>query len=76
MVPPLTTQYLNLFKSTSLAAAIAYPEIVSVFVGTVNNLVGQPVMIMLITLVTYTVISLAVSLLLNRYDARTRRAGT
>ena len=76
MVPPLTTQYLNLFKSTSLAAAIAYPEIVSVFVGTVNNLVGQPVMIMLITLVTYTVISLAVSLLLDWFEGRTRRAGT
>ena len=41
IIPPLTTVYLNLFKSTSLAAAIAYPEVVSVFVGTVNNLVGH-----------------------------------
>lgn len=74
MIPPLTTQYLNMLKGTSLAAAIAYPEIVSVFVGTVNNLVGQPVVIMLITLFTYSAISLAVSLLLHLYDRRVMRA--
>jgi len=71
IIPPLTTQYLNLFKSTSLAAAIAYPEIVSVFVGTVNNLVGQPVIIMLVTLATYTLVSLAIAMILNRYNKRT-----
>lgn len=70
IIPPLTTQYLNLFKSTSLAAAIAYPEIVSVLVGTVNNLVGQPVIIMLVTLCTYTVISLCIALALNGYNRR------
>jgi general L-amino acid transport system permease protein len=70
IIPPLTTQYLNMFKSTSLAAAIAYPEIVSVFVGTVNNLVGQPVIIMAITLVTYSLVSLCIALFLNWYDRR------
>jgi general L-amino acid transport system permease protein len=70
IIPPLTTLYLNIFKSTSLAAAIAYPEIVSVFVGTVNNLVGQPVIIMAITLFTYAVISLCVALILNWYHKR------
>jgi general L-amino acid transport system permease protein len=70
IIPPLTTVYLNLFKSTSLAAAIAYPEVVSVFVGTVNNLVGQPVFIMAITMAVYVFISLCIALFLNWYNSR------
>ena len=70
IIPPLTTVYLNLFKSTSLAAAIAYPEVVSVFVGTVNNLVGQPVFIMAITMAVYVFISLCISLFLNWYNRK------
>ena len=70
MIPPLTTVYLNLFKSTSLAAAIAYPEVTSVFVGTVNNLVGQPVTIMALTLLTYAFVSLCIALYLNWYQRR------
>jgi general L-amino acid transport system permease protein len=76
MIPPLTTVYLNLFKSTSLAAAIAYPEVVSVFVGTVNNLVGQPVSIMALTLVTYAFVSLSIALYLNWYQRRLAARGT
>lgn len=70
MIPPLTTVYLNLFKATSLAAAIAYPEVVSVFVGTVNNLVGRPLEIMAITLVLYVFVSLCIALLMNWYNRR------
>ena len=70
IIPPLTTVYLNLFKSTSLAAAIAYPEVVSVFVGTVNNLVGQPVFIMAITMAVYVFISLCIALFLNWYNKK------
>ena len=70
IIPPLTTVYLNLFKSTSLAAAIAYPEVVSVFVGTVNNLVGQPVFIMAITMAVYAFISLCIALFLNWYNRK------
>ena len=70
IIPPLTTVYLNLFKSTSLAAAIAYPELVSVFVGTVNNLVGQPVFIMAITMAVYVFVSLCISLFLNWYNRK------
>ena len=70
IIPPLTTVYLNLFKSTSLAAAIAYPEVVSVFVGTVNNLVGQPVFIMAITMAVYVFVSLCISLFLNWYNRK------
>jgi general L-amino acid transport system permease protein len=53
MAPPLTTVYQNVLKSSSLGAAIAYPEIASVLLGTVNNLVGQPVVVMTITLLLY-----------------------
>ena len=70
MIPPLTTVYLNLFKSTSLAAAIAYPEVVSVFIGTVNNLVGQPVMIMTLTMLVYAFISLCIAVFLNWFNKR------
>ena len=70
IIPPLTTVYLNLFKSTSLAAAIAYPEVVSVFVGTVNNLVGQPVFIMAMTMVVYVFISLCIALFLNWHNRK------
>ena len=70
MIPPLTTVYLNLFKATSLAAAIAYPEVVSVFVGTVNNLVGRPLEIMAITLVIYVFVSLCIALFMNWYNRR------
>ena len=70
MLPPLTTVYMNLFKGTSLAAAIAYPEVISVFVGTVNNLVGQPVIIMSLTLLVYAFISLCIALFLNWYNRR------
>lgn len=70
IIPPLSTVYLNLFKGTSLAAAIAYPEVVSVFAGTVNNLVGQPVFIMALTLAVYVFVSLCIALLLNWRNRR------
>nr|WP_279347127.1 ABC transporter permease subunit [Govania unica] len=70
MIPPLSTVYMNIFKATSLAAAIAYPDIVSVFVGTVNNLVGQPIEIMLLTLATYAAVSFAIAWAMNSYNRR------
>lgn len=58
IIPPLTTCYLNIFKATSLGAAIGYPEIVSVMVGTTNNIVGRPVEIMFLTFAVYSLVSL------------------
>jgi general L-amino acid transport system permease protein len=75
MLPPLASVYVNLLKATSLGAAIAYPEIVSVFVGTVNNLVGQPVEIMGLTLVVYVALAFAVAAAMNAYNRRLRRRG-
>ena len=69
IIPPLTSQYLNLAKNSSLAAAIAYPDLVSVFAGTALNQVGQAVEIMGMTLAVYLIISLAISFVMNWYNA-------
>ena len=46
MIPPMTSQYLNVIKSSSLGAAIAYPEIVQIFAGTVLNQSGRAIEVM------------------------------
>src|SRR5262249_16290227 len=63
--PPLTSQYLNLTKNSSLAVAIGYPDLVQVFTGTVLNQTGQAVEVVAITMLVYLVISLTTSLLMN-----------
>jgi len=70
IIPPLTSQYLNLTKNSSLAVAIGYPDLVQIFTGTVLNQTGQAVEIVAITMVVYLVISLATSFLMNIYNAR------
>lgn len=68
IIPPLTSQYLNLTKNSSLAVAIAYPELTSVFAGTALNQTGQAVEIISITMLTYLTISLATSAFMNWYN--------
>ncbi len=70
IIPPLTSQYLNLVKNSSLAAAIAYPELVSIFAGTVLNQTGQAVEVILITMGVYLTISLTISLFMNWYNKK------
>jgi general L-amino acid transport system permease protein len=70
IVPPLTSQILNLTKNSSLAVAIAYPDLVSVFAGTVLNQTGQAIEVIAITMGVYLVISLATSIAMNLYNAR------
>jgi general L-amino acid transport system permease protein len=67
IVPPLTSQYLNLTKNSSLAVAIGYPDLVQVFAGSVLNITGQAVEVIAITMAVYLSISLATSLLMNLY---------
>jgi len=71
IIPPLTNQYLNLTKNSSLAVAIGYPDLVSVFSGTVLNQTGQAVEVILITMAVYLAISLATALAMNWFNART-----
>ena len=70
IIPPLTSQYLNLTKNSSLAVAIGYPDLVQVFTGTVLNQTGQAVEVVAITMLVYLVISLTTSLLMNIYNRR------
>jgi len=70
IIPPLTSQYLNLIKNSSLAVAIGYPDLVQVFAGSVLNITGQAVEVIAITMAVYLAISLFTSLLMNLY-ART-----
>ncbi len=64
-IPPTINQYLNIVKNSSLATAIGYPELVTVFAGTTLNQVGQAIEIIAMTMLVYLVISLVVSALLN-----------
>jgi len=70
IIPPLTNQYLNLTKNSSLAVAIGYPDLVQIFSGTVLNQTGQAVEVVVITMAVYLAISLVTSLLMNLYNRR------
>jgi general L-amino acid transport system permease protein len=70
IIPPLTSQYLNLTKNSSLAVAVGYPDLVSVFSGTVLNQTGQAVEVIFITMMVYLAISLATSGFMNWFNRR------
>ncbi|PKP77790.1 MAG: amino acid ABC transporter permease [Alphaproteobacteria bacterium HGW-Alphaproteobacteria-3] len=70
IIPPLTSQILNLTKNSSLAVAIAYPDLVAVFSGTVLNQTGQAIEVIAITMAVYLTLSLVTSLAMNWYNAR------
>jgi general L-amino acid transport system permease protein len=70
IIPPLTSQFLNLTKNSSLAVAIGYPDLVSVFTGTVLNQTGQAIEVIFITMLVYLTFSLTTSLFMNWFNAR------
>jgi general L-amino acid transport system permease protein len=70
IIPPLTSQYLNLTKNSTLAVAIGYPDLVQVFTGTVLNQTGQAVEVVAITMLVYLTISLVTSFAMNLYNRR------
>ena len=70
ITPPLTSQYLNIVKNSSLAVFIGYPDLVQIFAGTVLNQTQAAVQVMAITMAVYLVISLTVALALNAFNAR------
>jgi general L-amino acid transport system permease protein len=75
IVPPLTNQYLNLTKNSSLAVAIGYPDLFAVFAGTTLNQTGQAIEIIAITMAVYLALSLATSILMNWYNAHVQSTG-
>jgi len=70
IIPPLTSQYLNLTKNSSLATAIAYPDLVAVFAGTVLNQTGQAVECIAITMAVYLTTSLSTSVFMNWFNTK------
>jgi len=70
IIPPTTNQYLNLTKNSSLAAAIAYPDIVLVFAGTALMQTGRAIEIISITMLTYLSLSLSISIFMNWYNKK------
>jgi general L-amino acid transport system permease protein len=70
IIPPLTSQYLNLTKNSSLAVVIGYPDLVQVFMGTVLNQTGQAIECVAITMAVYLTISIATATFMNWYNAR------
>jgi general L-amino acid transport system permease protein len=74
-LPPLANQYLNLTKNSSLAVAIGYPELFSVFAGTALSQTGQAIEIIAITMAVYLVISLVTTTIMNIFNWRVARRG-
>ncbi|WED23151.1 amino acid ABC transporter permease [Vibrio sp. JC009] len=70
IIPPLTSQFLNLTKNSSLAMAIGYPDLVSVFAGTTLNQTGQAIEIIAMTMGVYLTLSLVTSFLMNIYNRK------
>ena len=70
IIPPTTNQYLNLTKNSSLAAAIAYPDLVLVFAGTALMQTGKAIEIVSITMFTYLSLSISISILMNWYNKK------
>jgi len=70
IIPPTTNQYLNLTKNSSLAAAIAYPDLVLVFAGTALMQTGKAIEIVFMTMFTYLTISISISILMNWYNKK------
>ncbi|WP_446009988.1 amino acid ABC transporter permease [Candidatus Electrothrix sp.] len=70
VIPQMTSQYLNLIKNSSLAAAIGYPDLVAVFAGTSLNQTGQAIEIIAMTMAVYLTLNLTTSWLMNKYNAR------
>ena len=74
-IPPIINQYLNLTKNSSLAAAVGYTELVTIFSGTVLNVVGQAIEIIILTMLVYLAISLVISLILNIFNKKMQIKG-
>ncbi len=70
MVPPMTSQYLNIIKGSSLGAAVAYPELFQIFAGTVLNQTGRELETIMLLMAIFLLISLIVSAFMNWYNHR------
>ena len=72
IAPMLNSEYQSLVKNSTVATAIGYPELFTVFAGTALNQVGQAVEIMFMTLAIYFLVNMVISLIMNRFNKRTQ----
>jgi general L-amino acid transport system permease protein len=70
IIPPLTSQYLNLMKNSTLGVLVAFPDLMNVFAGTVLNQTGQAVETLLLAMLVYMTLSLLISAFMNWYNKR------
>jgi general L-amino acid transport system permease protein len=70
IIPPLTSQYLNLTKNSSLAVAVGYPDLVAVFAGSTLNITGRAVEVIFMTMGVYLTLSLLTAAFMNWFNAR------
>lgn len=75
IIPPLTSQYLNLTKNSSLAVAVGYPDLTAVFAGTALNQTGHAIEIILLTMLTYLSLSLLTAFFMNWYNRQIQLVG-
>lgn len=75
LIPPLTSQYLNIIKSSTLGAAIAFPEVLQIFARTVLNQSGRAIEVMVLVLGVFLAVNLLVSAAMNRWNRRLARQG-
>ena len=75
MIPPMTSQYLNIIKSSSLGAAVAYPELFQIFAGTVLQQTAREIETMFMLMAIFLSINLAASALMNWYNRRVALVG-
>ena len=72
IIPPLTSQFLNLTKNSSLAVAIAYPELVSIFAGTALNQAGKEIEMIGMMMAVYLTFSILTSVYMNWFNSRVK----
>ena len=72
IIPPLTSQFLNLTKNSSLAVAIAYPELVSIFAGTALNQAGKEIEMIAMMMAVYLTFSISTSVYMNWFNSRVK----
>lgn len=70
IVPLLNSEYQSLVKNSTLATAIGYPDLFTVFVGTTLNQTGQAIEIVFMTMAVYFVINMIISFLMNRFNTK------
>ena len=75
IVPLLNSEYQSLVKNSTLAAAIAYPDLFNVFIGTALNQTGQAIETIFMAIIVYFVVNMLISFIMNRFNSNVELVG-